>query len=210
MLTIAKLLAGRKLEYPSRKVLWVIIAGSLLLGLGGVFKYHSTKVQQRVRVEELVVLLSNGDVDVRLRAAKALSCMRPAALQPAVPALLGALSDEHAGIRVLAVTVLWRAGSFGKPEDAAVTTLMEYLDNQVPEVRINAARALGCLGWVAEPAIPALTAALRHEDADTRAAAQYALSRIEASVQTRREQIRKMLQSLQEEDKRELEALDLG
>ncbi len=169
----------------NRKVLWVIIVGSLLLGWGGVFKYHSTKVQQRVRVEELVVLLSNDDVDVRLKATKALSCMRSAALEPAVPALLGALSDEHPGIRSLAVSILWRIGSFGKPEDTAVTTLVEYLDNQVPEARINGARALGRLGWRAEPAIPALTAARRHEDADMRAAAQYALSTIEASVQAR-------------------------
>jgi len=152
------------------------------LGLGSAFKYHATKVQQRVRIEELVVLLSSGDVDVRLKAVKALSGMRSVALEPAVPALLGALSDEHPDIRVLAVTTLYEAGSFGKPEDALVTTLVEYLDNQVPEARINAVRALAQLGCHAEPAIPAFTAALRHEDANMRAAAQYALGKIEASV----------------------------
>jgi HEAT repeats len=78
--------------------------------------------------------------------------------EPAVPALVGALSDPEVNVRVQAARALAR---IGPPAKAAVLALTKALDDPDAGVRQNAARALGQIGPDARDAVPELIRSLK-------------------------------------------------
>jgi HEAT repeat protein len=82
--------------------------------------------------------------------------------------------DEDAAVRVSAAIVLWQIQRHPKVIPALESMLRSRQGSTAPE----AAFAVGELGPDAEPAVPALVAALAHPDNDTRRAAAHSLGRI--------------------------------
>jgi HEAT repeat protein len=70
------------------------------------------------------------------------------------------------------------AGSLAQIGPAAIPALKTALQDENPQVRRQAARALGKMGPDAEPAVPELTAAMNDTDAMVREAAAQALGKI--------------------------------
>ena len=102
----------------------------------------------------LIEALGDGDATVRQCAAAGL---RQHPIEAAVPTLVEALGDEDRLFARLASGALAAAG----PE--AISPLSEAMQSEIPQVRIEAARALGQTG---DPdAIPALFAALNDTSA---------------------------------------------
>ncbi|PNG53100.1 putative oxidoreductase/HEAT repeat-containing protein [Variovorax sp. WDL1] len=114
------------------------------------------------------LLRGDGDSEVRRRAAVALGELGPAA-RPAVPALIEAMKDS--AVKFNAVVALGEIGG-----DAVVAPLAKLLDDE--RYHVNAAIGLSKLGPEAAAAVPALTRALRHQDAETRFYAASALGAI--------------------------------
>ena len=86
-----------------------------------------------------------------------------------VPALLKALKDEDANVRVFAARAL---GAMGQDADNAVYALIETVkEDENAEVRRRSAEALGNIGRRAKPAIHTLRNALRDPSSAVRDAA---------------------------------------
>ncbi|MHC4136437.1 MAG: HEAT repeat domain-containing protein [Planctomycetota bacterium] len=90
-------------------------------------------------------------------------------------ALRDELHRDHRGLALAAAAALCRIEEYA---DAAVWTLITYLQQGAPDDRIEAAMALGDFGPAARAALPALKAAERDEDDDLRAQAVIALAKI--------------------------------
>jgi len=90
-------------------------------------------------------------------------------------ALRDELHRDHRGLALAAATALCQIEEHA---DAAVWTLITYLQQGAPDDRIEAAIALGEFGPTARAALPALKAAERDEDEDLRAQAAIALAKI--------------------------------
>jgi HEAT repeat protein len=90
-------------------------------------------------------------------------------------ALRDELHRDHRGLALAAAAALCRIEEYA---DAAVWTLITYLQQGAPDDRIEAAIALGEFGPTARAALPALKAAERDEDEDLRAQATIALAKI--------------------------------
>jgi HEAT repeat protein len=78
--------------------------------------------------------------------------------EPAVPALVGALTDPEVNVRIQAARALAR---LGPPAKDAVPALTKALDDPDIGVRQNAARALGQIGPDAKEAVPELIRSLK-------------------------------------------------
>ncbi len=108
--------------------------------------------------------LKDPDVALRRKAARKLG---PLALtdKDALPALLIALKDEDAEVRVMAV---WCLGTYARPKvDMVLPVVTVALDDGDPGVRGAAAQALEKFGVTAKQAGPAL-ARLREHDPDAK------------------------------------------
>jgi HEAT repeat protein len=90
-------------------------------------------------------------------------------------ALRDELHRDHRGLALAAASALCRIEEYA---DAAVWTLITYLQQGAPDDRIEAAIALGEFGPAARAALPALKAAERDEDEDLRAQASIAMAKI--------------------------------
>jgi HEAT repeat protein len=113
--------------------------------------------------------LANASVDVRARAAQALSAFD----QRAVPALTSALGDREYLVRVSAAAALMKIGP--RP---VVPSMIEALRRKEAPIRANAAVVLGAFGPAATPAVPALNRALTDANPRVRELAGEALGRI--------------------------------
>lgn len=90
-------------------------------------------------------------------------------------ALRDELHRDHRGLALSAAAALCQIEEYA---DAAVWTLITYLQQGAPDDRIEAAIALGEFGPTARAALPALKAAERDEDEDLRAQASIAMAKI--------------------------------
>ncbi|MHC4505699.1 MAG: HEAT repeat domain-containing protein, partial [Planctomycetota bacterium] len=97
----------------------------------------------------------------------------------AVPALVAAIRDEVAGVRVDAAKAL---AAIGPAAREAVPSLIDALDDPAKGVRSAAAMALRRIGADAETALPALVKALGDEDRGVRLYAAGALSMMGADA----------------------------
>jgi HEAT repeat protein len=131
------------------------------------------------RAEALVEVLDTLHLGVRREAAESLCSIGP----DSGPVLIRALADPRPRVRAGAALALGelvhkdsRRRSPGEVS-AAVPLLLGLLSDKDPEVRRNAALTLGVLGRAQiEKTVPRLSAALRDEDGDVRAAAVEALA----------------------------------
>jgi HEAT repeat protein len=116
---------------------------------------------------------------------------------PAVPALVGALSDPDPFVRWSAIRVLGRMG----PDEITkiVPGLIGALTDSDLDVRVAAARTLGQFGPAAQEAVPALTKAASAGDTDMRLAAIQALEGIGSDAQS---SLPTLVASLQDADAR--------
>jgi HEAT repeat protein len=120
-------------------------------------------------VKPLAKMLRESEEDLRQAAADCLGAIGKKALEN----LLDALQDSHAETRQAAASGL---AVMGKAADKAVEPLLTALDDKVPAVGHQAARALGAIG--AAQAAPALARKVRHKDEEMRKVAALALVQI--------------------------------
>jgi HEAT repeat protein len=120
----------------------------------------------------VVPFLKSKDSNERREAAAQLARMGEAAL----PHLAGALADEDAEVRRLAVQGI---GTLGATVKGAVVHLLRGLKDESAAVRWTAAQGLGNLGPAARDALATLEAARSDENPTVRRAVEDALSRIQ-------------------------------
>jgi hypothetical protein len=103
------------------------------------------------------------------------------------------------GVAVLAVvfTVPSLGRSQEQPSTTEVKALIRQLQDKDEAIRLKAAKSLGKLGRHARGAIPALTEALKDDDADVRAVAKQSLAKIQAAVQAEDLDARALLAEVQ-------------
>ncbi len=123
-------------------------------------------------VEEVRRLASSGSPRERLARAAALVTLTG---QPAegMPALLGALEDQDAGTRRLAIERIGELGRLGRESEAS---LLRCLADPSAEVRSAAVLALWRIEASSPPAVAALSRLLRYPEAEVRANACLALA----------------------------------
>lgn len=93
----------------------------------------------------------------------------------AIPALLKGVQSRDEYLRDSAARALWRINR----HEAAIPALIQRLREAQPIARSYAAKSLGAIGRDAKQAVPALTEALRDQDADVRHFARLALKKID-------------------------------
>jgi HEAT repeat protein len=123
----------------------------------------------------------SGDPVVRREALRSIGKLReraPLDARDVMPLLLAGLTDEDAGVRVVAATYL---GILTDDADAAVPALIAALRDDDPEVRAAAATALGSFGEAGTDAIPALRKAAGDGDEDVSREAGLALVKLQSS-----------------------------
>jgi HEAT repeat protein len=121
--------------------------------------------------------LQHRDESLRLRAAKALGKLGPAA-KSALPHLTAALGDEDADVRHAALAALRLVQPSVRPGDAEANALARDLQDPDPANRLRAVKSLAGLGNAAGPAAAALESLLDDKDPDVRRAASEALGRL--------------------------------
>lgn len=130
-------------------------------------------------VDALAVQLASRDPSLRVRAAKALADLGPAA-RGAAPALVVALADPDNDARRAAIAAYRAVLPGTKPPPEFVRAIAVDLKDSDPTVRLLAARTLGRLGSAASAAAPDLDALRADIDNDVRRAALDALARVSA------------------------------
>lgn len=111
-------------------------------------------------IPALVKALKSQYVPVRRWSASALAKMSAARLSGEAPAILAALDDDDAWVRVRATEALGNIPEKAGPGVRKMIQLLRHLD---PNIRQGAIKALARYGDVARPAVPALLAALDDE-----------------------------------------------
>jgi HEAT repeat protein len=183
-----RLLARRALDDVAEARLRLILRTHSALGLSG--KHTPREFRERalaflnedpllhpLRAAVLVLAAALEDPDVRgrLAAIDVLETMGPHAA-PAVPALVGALSDGDRFVRWSAARALGKVRP-GDPS-AVVPHLARLLGEADPDVRLTAADSLLSYGQAARAAVPGLLEAARSNDARLRVAALRVLERV--------------------------------
>lgn len=130
-------------------------------------------------IDALIQQLQSRDASRRLRAAKALGDLGPAA-QAAVPGLVAALADTDGDARRAAITALRLIQPNAAPSEALVKAIATDLRAPDANVRLVAARLLGRLGAAAALAAPDLLALRGDPDPDVRRAAGQAFALVSA------------------------------
>jgi HEAT repeat protein len=128
-------------------------------------------------VDALLAQLASRDASLRVRAAKALADLGPAA-RGAASALVAALADPDNDVRRGAIAAYRAVLPGAKPPTEFVRAIAVDLKDADATVRLLAARALGRLGSAASAAAPDLDALRADLDADVRRAALDALARV--------------------------------
>lgn len=128
-------------------------------------------------VDALARQLASKDSSMRLRAAKALGLLGPAA-RFAVPDLLTVVSDPDGDVRRAVIVALRLIRPDVPPADVVIRAIALDLTDPDPLVRANAARALARLGVPAAFTVPQIEALLTDPDPDVRRAAAEALQRL--------------------------------
>lgn len=115
--------------------------------------------------EEWLQLLREADVDTRRRAIRGLTASRSSGFEYLRAPLMLALRDPDIHVRMSAVIALVHNNIRADDElKATVPWLIEALEDPDRRVRTHAMSALGALGEVAAPAVPALARALAGDD----------------------------------------------
>ena len=129
----------------------------------------------------LVEAMTDSNDRVRAKAVEALGKIGESAAAAAVPGLVRALRDQDNWVSAKAAEAL---GQMGESDDATIAALVRSLGHLNPEVRRNAALALGNLGAAGSAAGTgrALEEAARDEDGGVRSQAILALGRIGPST----------------------------
>ena len=112
-------------------------------------------------IDPLIVGLSDDKPQVREMSAWVLSEIREPAVR-VVPALITVLSDPDENIRVVGSVILQRLG------EPAVPYLIDALSADSPEIRLNAAYALGEIGAPLDTILPALIGTLTDREWNVR------------------------------------------
>ncbi len=128
-------------------------------------------------IAALVGQLTSKDSSIRLRTAKALGTLGPAA-QSAILDLGAALNDPDGDVRRAVIVALRLIHPDLRPGEPIVRAIMLDLVDPNPEIRAAAARALGRIGPTALTAAQAIEQLLSDPDADVRRAAADALAKI--------------------------------
>jgi HEAT repeat protein len=128
-------------------------------------------------IDVLTFQLLSRDPSLRLRAAKALGDLGPAA-RAAVPALVAALADTDGDARRGAIAALRLIQPGAPPPEALVRAIALDLRDPDANFRLLAARALGRIGPPAVIALPDLEARRADPDPDVRRAVGEAYARI--------------------------------
>jgi HEAT repeat protein len=118
-------------------------------------------------IQALIKALLDKDVGTRLRSAKALGSLGPAA-KAAIPALTEALHDADADVRHQALQSLRRVNTALKPSEAEVAVYIQDLHDPDAAVRLGAVKSLSRMGPALAPALQALDEAARDPDPDVR------------------------------------------
>ncbi len=105
--------------------------------------------------------LTDPDAEVRVAAARAIAEVGPAAAATA-PALAAAASDAEGRVRQAAIRGIGRIGPAAA--ETAATAVVEALADELPDVRINAATAVGQLELPSERTLDRLVATLADPD----------------------------------------------
>lgn len=130
-------------------------------------------------IDLLVQQLQSRDASLRLRAAKALGDLGPAA-RLAVPGLVVLLTDTDGDARRGAIAALRLIQPNAKPTEAFIRAIAVDLRDPDPTFRLLAARALGRIGSPAAIVAPDLDAARADPDPDVRRAVAEAAARVSA------------------------------
>jgi HEAT repeat protein len=128
-------------------------------------------------IDALARQLSSRDASMRLRAAKALGLLGPAA-RFAVPDLVAALADTDPDVRRASIVALRLIQPDVRPSDVVIRAIAVDLADPDPLARATAIRALVRLGVSASITVPQIEALLTDPDPDVRRAAADALLRL--------------------------------
>ncbi len=128
-------------------------------------------------VELLTRQLSSRDVSLRVRAAKALGDLGPAA-RLAIPSLVAALGDTDGDVRRGVIAALRLVAPNVKPPEVLVRAIAVDLRDPDANLRLLAARTLGRIGPPAAVIAADLDALRADPDPDVRRAALEALGRV--------------------------------
>ena len=112
-------------------------------------------------IDALIVGISDDNPRVREMSAWALSEIKEPAAR-VVPALITVLNDSDENIRVVGSVILQRLG------EPAVPYLIDALNAESPEIRLNAAYALGEIGAPLDTILPALIRTLTDREWNVR------------------------------------------
>jgi len=129
--------------------------------------------------DALTQQLTSRDASLRLRAAKALGDLGPAA-RTAIPGLTVVLADPDADARRAAVRAIRLIQPNVAPSEALVRAIAEDLRSPDANLRLLAARTLGTLGSAAALAAQDLIPLRTDPDPDVRRAANAAFARVNA------------------------------
>lgn len=130
-------------------------------------------------ISALTQQLQSRDASLRMRAAKALGDIGPAA-RAAVPGLVAVLTDPDGDARRAAVAALRFVQPNVPPSEALVRAIATDLRDPDANIRLLAARSLGRLGPAAAIAAPDLAALRNDPDPDVRRAAGQAFALVTA------------------------------
>jgi HEAT repeat protein len=156
-----------------KKILLACLVAALAGGCQGGSEWSNPSKEDLPRMTQA---LKEGDENRRALAAEAMGRLG-ADGKAALPALLLALRDEGELVRQNALQSIIAIG----PDGTATQPLTDSLKDSDALVRVLSANALGRLGPLARPALPALREALKDRDENVQQAAADALKVISAT-----------------------------
>ena len=153
---------------------WILHSGSASQRAQAAMRLGQQGPGAREVLPELLEALQDPDPAVQSAAATAIGRVG------GVPALAEAMKSPNPATRVAVLGVLWGSPRDPLNDERKMAILVSALRDPSPQVRKNAARALGGMGAAAAPAVPALSAALYDGDGSVRLAAVDSLAQVGA------------------------------